>query len=310
MIVIVLGLSSLVIYSKIMGCCCSATASYRQKQQWPLWFDSVEAKDERIEILPDTKEAIEEASKVFALSFGGTAQTAPEGNMDWALGENLRGKFSDPDRCEFFRQAGLLSAHLNFAGDGVSFAVYSAKANSSSNREMLAVLHVRPPGTMCKNGSIYDCRSICRLSCARTGVCSKEFKEICSPVEESSGFQKRHGRGAMLRTRKLNSMMPRIHHETMGARDHWYVFCLAVRPDAQGKKCARGLLDLIHHLADREKVPCYLETCGARCISIYERLGYTDFKKDYDLGEGLADDVKEGGNICTAMVREPRPYNS
>ncbi len=49
---------------------------------------------------------------------------------------------------------------------------------------------------------------------------------------------------------------------------------MAVDPSAQGRGCSRAALDIVSWAADRDGVPCFLETHGPRNVCVYERLGY------------------------------------
>lgn len=60
----------------------------------------------------------------------------------------------------------------------------------------------------------------------------------------------------------------------LGARPHWYVHLLGVRPDAQGKGLSRAALGPIFGAADRAGVPVYLETMPEANVAIYRRLGF------------------------------------
>jgi GNAT superfamily N-acetyltransferase len=55
---------------------------------------------------------------------------------------------------------------------------------------------------------------------------------------------------------------------------HWYLQILAVDPDFQGKGYASRLLRPMLARADREGVPCYLETQLAKNVDLYKHFGF------------------------------------
>jgi len=78
---------------------------------------------------------------------------------------------------------------------------------------------------------------------------------------------------------------------------YWYLQMLAVDPDLQGKGLAGRLLRPVLARADREGLPCYLETQLEQNVPLYEHFGFK---------------VKEEGTIpgsnvySWAMVRDPK----
>ena len=55
---------------------------------------------------------------------------------------------------------------------------------------------------------------------------------------------------------------------------HWYVPLLGVRPDAQGKGFSRAVFAPVFEMADRDKLPIYLETMTEANVAIYGKLGF------------------------------------
>lgn len=82
----------------------------------------------------------------------------------------------------------------------------------------------------------------------------------------------------------------------LGKRPHWYLHLLGVRPEAQGKGLSRLVLKPMFDLADRHRVPIYLETMPQANVPIYQKLGF-DL-----LGQGCL----HGGLENWEMAREPR----
>ncbi|HEU4758884.1 MAG TPA: GNAT family N-acetyltransferase [Dehalococcoidia bacterium] len=55
---------------------------------------------------------------------------------------------------------------------------------------------------------------------------------------------------------------------------HWYVHALGVHPNQQGKGLGRALLDPALALADRDRLPTYLETSNPRNLTFYGHFGF------------------------------------
>lgn len=55
---------------------------------------------------------------------------------------------------------------------------------------------------------------------------------------------------------------------------HWYLNLLGVRPDRRGRGLSRAVLRPGFALADRDGLPCYLETQDEVNVGVYRRLGF------------------------------------
>ena len=55
---------------------------------------------------------------------------------------------------------------------------------------------------------------------------------------------------------------------------HWYLEVLSVRPEHQRQGLGGRLVTPILHLADRDHVPCYLETARPANVDYYQRFGF------------------------------------
>jgi ribosomal protein S18 acetylase RimI-like enzyme len=71
-------------------------------------------------------------------------------------------------------------------------------------------------------------------------------------------------------TLRLLALIDRMHLK----EPHYYVECLGVEPDHQGKGLGRTLLEPVLAMADREHVPTYLETSNPKNLSFYRRFGF------------------------------------
>jgi ribosomal protein S18 acetylase RimI-like enzyme len=54
----------------------------------------------------------------------------------------------------------------------------------------------------------------------------------------------------------------------------WYLQVIGVSPEAQGHGVGTRLLEPAFDLADRERVPCYLETSNPEAVPFYQRTGF------------------------------------
>jgi ribosomal protein S18 acetylase RimI-like enzyme len=55
---------------------------------------------------------------------------------------------------------------------------------------------------------------------------------------------------------------------------HYYLFVLGVAPEQQGRGLGKSLLIKLNERADRDKLPCYLETDKETNVRIYQSAGY------------------------------------
>jgi GNAT superfamily N-acetyltransferase len=87
-----------------------------------------------------------------------------------------------------------------------------------------------------------------------------------------------------------------VHVREMAGTPHWYLFILGVAPEAQGQGVGSALLAPVLQQADRERVPCYLETMTIDNVRFYERRNFAVV----DSGE------TSGGEVpFWSMRREP-----
>ena len=86
-------------------------------------------------------------------------------------------------------------------------------------------------------------------------------------------------------------------HELDVAPRHWYVWLLGVDPPRQRQGVGSALLAAVCERADREHVPCYLDTTRERNLAFYRRHGFTV------VYEG---DFPRNGPHLWTLVRPPR----
>jgi ribosomal protein S18 acetylase RimI-like enzyme len=77
----------------------------------------------------------------------------------------------------------------------------------------------------------------------------------------------------------------------------WYLQVIGVGPEAQGLGVGRRLLEPALDLADREQVPCYLETSNPEAVPFYEKAGFEIDAKGVEL--------MQGGPTYWLMTRPP-----
>jgi ribosomal protein S18 acetylase RimI-like enzyme len=78
----------------------------------------------------------------------------------------------------------------------------------------------------------------------------------------------------------------------------WYLQVLGVSPEAQGLGVGKKLLEPAIDLADREQVPCYLETSNPEAVPFYEGAGFEIDAKEVEL--------MQGGPTYWLMTRPPQ----
>jgi len=78
----------------------------------------------------------------------------------------------------------------------------------------------------------------------------------------------------------------------------WYLQVIGVSPEAQGLGVGTRLLEPALGLADREQVPCYLETSNPEAVPFYLRAGFQIGRQGVEL--------MPGGPTYWLMTRPPR----
>jgi ribosomal protein S18 acetylase RimI-like enzyme len=81
------------------------------------------------------------------------------------------------------------------------------------------------------------------------------------------------GEEAFGRFTKVMDAMEPLRRRDAGPR-HWYVMVLGVDPSKHGQGVGSALLAHVAALADRDRVPCYLETAGPQNVRFYQGNGY------------------------------------
>ncbi len=77
--------------------------------------------------------------------------------------------------------------------------------------------------------------------------------------------------------------------------DHWYLFVLGVDPERQGQGVGGKLIQPVLERADKDQLPCYLETMKERNVTFYKKHGF----------EVVVDDQFKDGPRYWTMKRDP-----
>lgn len=77
--------------------------------------------------------------------------------------------------------------------------------------------------------------------------------------------------------------------------DHWYLMVLGVDPERQGQGVGGKMIEPILERADRDRLPCYLETMKERNVTFYKKHGF----------EVVVDDTLKDGPRYWTMKRDP-----
>ena len=103
------------------------------------------------------------------------------------------------------------------------------------------------------------------------------------------------GFGAFRRFLSWSQLMEKLHKRDVSRR-HWYLMVLGVDPPRQGQGVGGAVMQPVLARADREGVPCYLETAKEINIRFYGKHGF----------EVVAQiDLPGGGPPIWTMKREP-----
>jgi GNAT superfamily N-acetyltransferase len=80
----------------------------------------------------------------------------------------------------------------------------------------------------------------------------------------------RAGLRRSVRFGRVDALMRKRHFR----EPHWYLWVLGVEPEQQGRGLGSELLRALSSRAERDRVPCYLETDKPSSVRLYQRHGY------------------------------------
>ena len=86
-------------------------------------------------------------------------------------------------------------------------------------------------------------------------------------------------------TKIMDQLEP--YHRRDAPVPHWYTMVIGVEPSMQGKGVASSLLNTMFERADRERVPCYLETSQPKNVQFYQRHQFEVLVNEVDPRSGL-----------------------
>lgn len=104
-----------------------------------------------------------------------------------------------------------------------------------------------------------------------------------------------YGFGAFSRFMAFMNRMEKLHKRDMPLR-HWYLMVLGVDPPRQGQGIGGALMQPVLERADRDRLPCYLETTKEINVSFYKKHGFEVV---------VEEDLPGGGPRFWTMKREP-----
>lgn len=81
------------------------------------------------------------------------------------------------------------------------------------------------------------------------------------------------GLPTFMRFIQMSDHLERLHKRDMPP-DHWYLFMLGVEPARQGQGVGGALIQPVLERADRDRLPCYLETTKERNVTFYGKHGF------------------------------------
>ena len=102
------------------------------------------------------------------------------------------------------------------------------------------------------------------------------------------------GFGGLMRFMSVLNHMEHLHKRDISP-EHWYLMVLGVDPERQGQGVGGSLIAPIMERADRDQLPCYLETMKERNVTFYQKHGF----------EVVVDDTFKNGPRYWTMRREP-----
>ena len=94
------------------------------------------------------------------------------------------------------------------------------------------------------------------------------------------------GLRSCLKAMSVSAALAKGHRHTMHSQPHWYLFQMAVAPNAQRQGVGRMLLDDLRTRADRDRVPVYLETFAQANVAYYEAHGFDLISREGMISSG------------------------
>ncbi|KAK5944798.1 hypothetical protein PMZ80_001998 [Knufia obscura] len=99
---------------------------------------------------------------------------------------------------------------------------------------------------------------------------------------------------------ELFGAFDRNREKFMGQERHWYMELLLTHPDYQGKGCASMILRHGLELADREQLPCYIDS-SPMGKAVYEKMGWKlEHKEDFEHGLSYYFGVRQPQSACSS----------
>ena len=218
-----------------MGCCASSKVQ-----------DVGDLRD--VECLQRTPAAAREASAVLGRSFAGTETTPPELAFEWCSG----GTWESPARGrEALAWIMRYLVEESFAA-GPKGAIVACRG---AGGDLVGVACL-----MIYRGKPVDGPCLFPAAFARTGF----------PKGEAATYTNTDKNQRLAALTKASERL----HKAHAPGPHVYVRAVAVDPGSQGRGVGGKLMRAAVAIADRERLPCFLETCGPRNPDIYARYGF------------------------------------
>lgn len=209
----------------------------------------------------------------------------------------FRWAFNDPSKFNIERNAASLAAHFHYGincGCPISVArVGRAAADVKTDREIKL-----PAGSIVGVGWWYSPQEPSKPP--TWSVWAQEWILSFRQLVNNILFL---GRGGLNLPRYwIWKQVQRDAHEALWKDPRGYYFCnmVGVSSSVRGMGVGKRLMESVMDKADREGMPCYLESSkGYPNVTIYEKMGFELVKEI---------ECVEGGDICRlyCMIREPK----
>jgi GNAT superfamily N-acetyltransferase len=232
------------ITSRAMACLCSRVAPHG------LWDPVTSTPGIRKVPSPNGPDAVA-AVDITTRSFAGTATSAPEALLDWALGDTLRNKWDHPDR-------------VKHVGWSMKVAIGTALRSGQRRAVFLGLDDNGEPG------AAITVRLIPGKQNSSTFELWKYVKEMVCFCAGFPSFDTKNGMdGRMQAADDAIDNSHRKHAPTA----HINVQLMAVAPEHQGNGMCSKLMRAVCLVADGQNLPAYLETSGEKNVAVYETFG-------------------------------------
>ena len=213
-----------------------------------------------------------EAVRVGGVGFAGNGSAPGEPVQAWILGGDPTGALPTAAgrqaHCDYLIRSSFLQAQ-SFGG-----VVLGAKLNG----QLAGIAIAYPPGRMINPGS---CDELCMFGhiCCCKMACATPPQD--PKAVHASSFKPRYAAfERAMKSEALAAVWKPLR------KQYWKFEILAVDAPSRGQGVGTALVQAVHHLADKDGAPTYVEFAGEQLLAFYTKQGFGEHDATCDLEHG------------------------